>query len=268
MTYQEFIKDCLELSSKIALEKFGNVTHSVKPEDNNQVLTEADLLIGKVIIEKIKKEYPGYNIIDEETGVIDNHSEYTWVIDPIDGTSNFAAGVPTYGIMLGLLKDETPIAGGFSIPDRNEIYLAEKGKGTYCNGVQVSVTTETQLINCLVAYGIDSRKDNPDYTRKESKLLGEIILKIRNIRSSGSEPVDVGYVVSGKYGARVNQYGRIWDVVAPHIIVEEAGGVYTDFWGKQIEYKNPLTKIKENYTCCAASPILHKQLQEIIHKNV
>lgn len=267
MTYQEFIKDCLELSSKIALEKFGNVTHSVKPEDNNQVLTEADLLIGKVIIEKIKKEYPGYNIIDEETGVIDNHSEYTWVIDPIDGTSNFAAGVPTYGIMLGLLKEGTPIAGGFALPATNEIVIAEKGKGAFCNGEKLSVTAEQKLKNCLVAYHIDGHNEDPERTKKEIQLLGEIILQVRNMRNSGAEPIDGLYVAKGKYGALLNQTMRIWDMVAPHIVIEEAGGLFTDFFGKPIDYTNPLAKTTIHFTNCAASPILHKQLQEIIHKN-
>lgn len=265
MSYQDFIKHCLEEGARIANEKFGKVTSTVKPDDNNQVLTEVDLAVGKLIIEKIKKEFPDYNIIDEEAGVIDNGSEFTWVIDPIDGTSNFAAGVPTYGIMLGLLKDSQPIAGGFIVPPRNELFLAEKGMGTTLNGEKISVTKEENLLNCLVAYGIDSRKDNPDFTRSEAKMLGEIILNIRNIRTSGSEPIDMGYVASGKYGARLNQMGKIWDCVAPQIIIEEAGGICTDFWGEPIDYTNPLTKINLNFTQCAASPILHKQLQDIIH---
>src|SRR5690242_9892420 len=95
--YNKFIMDYQLFLNK----SFGNVTGSTKGDDNNQVLTETDVAIGKFLIEKIKQTYPDYNIIDEETGVVDNHSNFTWVIDPIDGTSNFADGVPTYGIMLG-----------------------------------------------------------------------------------------------------------------------------------------------------------------------
>lgn len=268
MNYQNFISNCLTESSKIADGMFGKVSGTNKDRSNSQVLTEADLAIGKFIIEKIKTAYPDYNIIDEEAGVFDNGSEYTWVIDPIDGTSNFAIGVPTYGIMLGLLKGNLPIAGGFVVPPQKEMYLAEKGMGTYLNGVRIFVTTEQKLLNCLVAFGIDGQKDNPEYTRKGIALLGEIILNIRNIRTSGSEPIDVGYVAAGKYGARLNQTMKIWDVVAPQIIVEEAGGSFTDFWGEPIDYTDPLNKTKQNFTCCAASPILHKQLQEIIHRTI
>lgn len=265
MIYQDFLRTCLEQAAKIANDSFGNVSGSVKGSDNNQVLTETDLAIGKFLIEEIKKHYPDYNIIDEETGVIDNHSEYTWVIDPIDGTSNFTVGVPTYGIMIGLLKNAIPIAGGFIIPPTNALYLAEKGKGTSLNGEKISVTNEAKLLNCLVAYGIDGRQDNPEFTRNEAKIIGEIVLHIRNLRSSGSEPIDVGYVASGRYGARLNQYGKIWDVVAPQIIVEEAGGIFTDFWGKPQDYTDALNKTDLNFTCCAAAPQIQKQLQHIIH---
>lgn len=264
MNYQTFLTEALQEASQIANQSFGKVTGATKGEDNNQVLTETDIAIGKLLVEKVQQTYPGYNIIDEEAGVVDNGSNFTWVIDPIDGTSNFANGVPTYGIMMGLLENETPIAGGFIIPPTNELYLAEKGSGTTLNGKKISVTKETNLLNCLVAYGIDGRQDNPEFTRNEAKGIGEIVLQIRNLRSSGSEPIDVGYVASGRYGARLNQYGKIWDVVAPQIIVEEAGGVFTDFWGKQQDYSNPLENTTINYTVCAAAPELHKQLQEII----
>jgi myo-inositol-1(or 4)-monophosphatase len=266
MTYQEFIISCLEESSKIATEKFGKVTHTIKPGDSNQVLTEADLAIAALIIEKIKKEYPDYNIIDEETGVIDNKSEFTWVIDPIDGTSNFAMGVPTYGIMIGLLQGSTPVAGGFALPATSQIVIAEKGKGAFCNGEKISVTSEANLQNCLVAYHIDGHPEDPEQTYKETKLLGEIILKIRNMRNSGAEPIDGLYVANGKYGGLLNQTMRIWDMVAPHIVIEEAGGLFTDFWGKPVDYSNPLQKTKIHFTNCAASPLLHRQLQEIIHR--
>lgn len=268
MKYRTFIEESLLEASKIANNKFGKVTGSRKADDNNQILTEADLAIGKFIIGKIQQQYSGYNIIDEEMGTINKNSEYTWVIDPIDGTSNFAVGIPTYGIMLGLLKGDQPIAGGFVIPPTEEIYLAEKDSGTYLNGKRVHVTREQKLSNCLVAYGIDGHQENPELTKNEVKLLGEIILHIRNLRTSGSEPIDVGWVASGKYGARLNQTGKIWDVVAPQIIVEEAGGIYTDFWGKLIDYSNPLSKIKQNFTCCAASQALHKQIQNIIHSQI
>lgn len=265
MNYSSFIQSVLQEASEIANEKFGKVTGVTKAGDNNQVLTEADLAIGKLILERIKKEYPDYNVIDEEAGVIDNGSEFTWVVDPIDGTSNFANRIPTYGIMSGLLKDAHPIAGGISLPFFKEIYIAEKGKGAFCNGEKISVSSETKLTNSLIAYGIDGHQEDPTVTFDEVKLLGDIILNCRNLRSSNSA-FDFVLVAKGAYGAFLNKTSKIWDNIASHILVEEAGGLYTDFYGKQMNYKNPLTRTNEYFTYCMAAPALHKQLQEIIHK--
>lgn len=264
MSYQEFITEVLQETSLIAKENFGKVAGVVKEGDNNQVLTETDLKIGGVIIERIKKEFPQHNIIDEEAGVIDSRSEYTWVIDPIDGTSNFASGTPTYGIVLGLLKDGVPIAGGFSLPSFSEIYVAEKNKGAYCNGEKVRVSQEARLSNVLVAYGIDGHQESPERTREEAKLLAEIVLGIRNLRSSGSV-FDIAMIARGHYGAGINRTSKIWDNVAQHIVIEEAGGVYTDFFGNAMDYADPISRAQDNFTCLAGSPDLHRQLLAVIH---
>jgi myo-inositol-1(or 4)-monophosphatase len=265
MNYQSFITSVLKEASEIAKEKFGKVSSTIKGGDSNQVLTEADIAIGAYIIQKIKKEYPEYNIIDEEAGAVDNKSEFTWVIDPIDGTSNFANGVPTYGIMLGLLKDATPLAGGIALPYFDQICFAVLGKGAFCNDKKITVTQEKQLINSLVSYGMDGYQNEPEITFNETKLLGEIILKVRNFRNSNC-CFDILMVASGSFAGALNRTSRIWDNVAPQILIEEAGGLYTDFLGKPVDYANPLKKISKNYTYCAASPALHKQLQKIIHE--
>lgn len=266
MLYTDFIKGILSEASEIANKNFGKVSGTVKGNDSNQIVTEIDFKIGNLIIEKIKASFPEYNIIDEEAGVINNNSEFTWVVDPIDGTSNYAIGVPTYGIMLGLLKNTTPVAGGIALPYFKELYTAEKGGGAYRNGEKIEVTKETELIKVAVAYGIDSHREKPEFTRKETKLLGEIILNVRNFRVSNSV-FDTVLVASGKYGANLNQTSKIWDNVGQQIIIEEAGGVYTDYFGNPIDYKNPIARANENYTFCAAPPALHKKLQEIIKNN-
>lgn len=140
--YIKFIEETLKEVSVIAKESFGKVSGITKEGDNNQVLTETDLKVGQTIIEKIKKEFPAHNIIDEEAGVIDNGSNLTWVIDPIDGTSNFANGVQTFGIMFGLMENNIPIAGGIALPAFSEIYVAGKNKGAYCNGEKIKVVVK------------------------------------------------------------------------------------------------------------------------------
>lgn len=264
MDYQSFITKTLNKSSEIATSYFGKVSGSTKTGDNNQVLTDADIEIGKYIVERVGESYPEHNIIDEEAGIIDRNSEYTWVVDPIDGTSNFANGLPHYGIMIGLLQGDSPIAGGIAIPAFSEIYYGQKGKGATCNGKKIKVTQETNLLSSLVAYGIDGHQENPDITKDEMKTLGEIVLNIRNLRSSNSA-YDVCMVMKGKYGALLNKTSKIWDNVAQQIIIEEAEGIYTDYFGKLIDYSNPLTRVNRNFTFCCGAPALHKKLQEIIY---
>jgi len=267
MNYQDFITQTLSNAAEIANSSFGKVSSiSTKSGDNNQVLTETDLAVGKLIVQKIQSAYPDYNIIDEEAGVIDKKSKYTWVVDPIDGTSNFANGLPTYGIMMGLLEDSKAVAGGIILPAFSQLYVAQKSQGAFCNGKKIHVTRETRLLSSLVAYGIDGHQEDPEKTMKETAILAKIILNIRNLRSTNSA-FDMVQVPAGRYGAFLNQTTKIWDNIAIQPIVEEAGGIVTDFWGKPLDYSNPLTRSQENYTICAGSPEFHRQLQEIIHSS-
>ncbi|MBI3486133.1 hypothetical protein HY025_04310 [Candidatus Daviesbacteria bacterium] len=107
MTYLDFLRIALLKASKIAKDYFGKTTSKLKKD--NTVVTEADFAVGKFIIQEIEKAFPSYNIINEETGAVDNGSEFSFVIDPIDGTSNFSQGLPHYGVMLGLLKESEVI---------------------------------------------------------------------------------------------------------------------------------------------------------------
>lgn len=266
MLYQSFIYSTLQSAAKIAQQNFGKVKGATKPEDNNQVLTQTDLDIGQFIISEIQKQFPTHNIIDEEVGVIDNHSEYTWVIDPIDGTSNFAAGVPTYGVMLGLLKNDLPVAGGVALPAFHDIYAAEKKNGIQKNGETFKARVSTdELAKVLFAYGIDSKPHQQEKTKAEAQLIGELVMHFRNLRASNSV-FDVVMLLEGGYGVVLNQNSKIWDNVAQQILVEECGAKYTDFWGKPISYSDKFN-IEKNYTFCTAHTKIHDQVQCIISKN-
>ena len=264
--FTNFLTNAIDEASKLALSFYGNVTATVKSEDNNQVLTEADLAVGKLLVEKATERFPDFNLIDEETGQIDNKSEYTIVIDPIDGTSNFACGLPLYGIFMGILKGDVPVAGAIALPAFGDIYVAEKGKGAFRNGQPIHVSQAAELKNALVAYGIDGHRENPPQTRQETSLLGDIVLAIRNLRSWNSA-FDLAAVADGRYGLFLNMTTKVWDNVAPQIIIEEAGGVFTDFYGKPMDYRDILNRPGENFTVCAGAPTLHRAMQSIVHAN-
>lgn len=258
-----FIQEALTKAASIALKNAGRVQHVVKPEDRNQILTQADIEIGKMITDQIRLAYPNANIIDEELGCLDNGSAFTWVVDPIDGTSNFAAGLPHYGVMLGLLHNDHPVAGGISLPAFDAMYLAIKGKGAWRNGQRTRVSDETDLTMVLSAYGIDGHPNDPERTQREMLQLQKLILSVRNIRTSNSV-YDQAMVAQGSYGICANQTSKIWDNVAQQIIIEESGGVYTDISGMPIDYTNALDRSQENFTWLAGSPELHAQALKAI----
>lgn len=264
INYQNFISESLQKATKVAKANFGKVSSITKPEDNNQVLTKTDLEIGQVLIAAIEKKFPGHNIIDEEAGVIHKNSDFTWVIDPIDGTSNFASASPLYGCMFGLLHENKPVAGGIALPYFSEIFTASSGSGAFCNGKRIHVSNEKRLSDCLVAYGIDGHSDEPEFTREEGKILAEIVLHIRNLRTSNSV-FDIALVAKGSYGAFLNRTSKVWDNVAQQIIIEEAGGKYTNFFGDPIDYSNLMIEPNKNFSFLAASPEIHAQLLQIIN---
>ncbi len=262
--FSTFLRESMEEASALAVQYFGKVTGTVKPGDNNQVLTDADIAVGKLLVQRSREAFPQANIIDEEAGIIDNGSEYTIVIDPIDGTSNFANGLPFFGIFLGVLSGAQPIAGAIALPALGHIYLAEKGKGATRNGQAIRVSSTEELKNALVAYGVDGHQEDPARTHDEVTMLGDIILAIRNLRSSNSA-FDLAAVADGRYGLILSRTSKIWDNVAPQVVIEEAGGVYTDFWGEPMNYSDALHRSQDNYTVCAGAPALHDAVQHIIH---
>lgn len=266
MSYLNFIQTTLQASATIARQNLGKVNSiSVKTGDNNQVLTETDLEIGRLIVTAIRQAYPTHNIIDEEAGIIDNNSTTTWVVDPIDGTSNFSQGLPTYGIMIGVLEGAVPVAGGIVLPSFDELYLGANDTPATKNGQPITVSTKPTLLKSLVSYGIDGHQEDPVRTQKEAKLLGEIILAIRNLRTTNSA-YDMAKMVEGKYGLFLNQTTKIWDNVAVQAVVEAAGGICTDIIGRPLDYSQPLSRVQQNYTICAGAPHLHQQIQVIIGK--
>lgn len=264
MTYDKFIKSVLQESSIIAKKYFQNTLEIDKAGDNNQVLTQADLEIGNYIINRIKVEFPDYNIIDEEAGIINNNSEFTFVVDPIDGTSNFSNGLPHYGIMIGLLHNNVSIAGGAVLPYFNELYYAEKGEGAWLNDKKINVTNQMDFSKTLGCYWIDGFKDNPERTFKDCKKLADYALELRNVRISNSV-YDICKLAEGKYSIVVCTSSKIWDNVPLQIIVEEAGGVFWNENGIRSIYKNPYDTNK-NYNFFAFAKQFETKIIEINKK--
>lgn len=257
--------EALDAGATAAMEHWGTVDERVKDGDPNQVVTDADIAAGREILAVVRRHFPKDSFLDEEAGFIPGSTERTWIIDPIDGTSNFAAGVPLFGVMIGVLAGAEVAAGGVVLPALRETYLAEAGSGAHLNGKAIHVTREGLPENVLVAWGMDSNRDNREVTRCEARQAGEVALEVRNLRSSNSV-FDQMMVARGSYGGCFNFSSRIWDNVAPQAIIKEAGGRYTDLAGNPLEYRKPQERMKANFQWCAAAPAIHEAILQALHR--
>ena len=260
---REILQQALETGGSLLLQHLGRTTRTTIKESISSVVTEADLAAEGAILEVLHGAPEAFNVICEETGYIDRQSEYTWVVDPLDGTSNFAAGLPWFGVIIALFKGDTPVLGGMYLPVDQQLYMAETGRGATRNGKPISVTTSKNLSEHLVSYSFDFRDDKAK-TRAEMEIMASLSRKVRNIRSTNSL-IDFCYTADGRLGAALNQATKIWDIAVPWLMIREGGGTVTDIHGHEIEFDLSAKAVNHNYTIIASGAGLHLSILQSIH---
>ena len=198
-----------EKASKILIRDFGELEKlQVSLKGPSDFVTNSDKKVEKIIIEELTKSRKKFSILSEEIGEVKNSDkENCWIIDPIDGTTNFLHGIPHFAISIALKTKEEIVSGLIFDPIKNEMFYAEKNNGAYFNNQRIRVSKKKNLNECLFATG---GKD-----KIESNL---------NIRRSGSAALDMAYVGAGRYDGYFQKNLNIWDIAAGIIIVKEAGG--------------------------------------------
>jgi len=201
-----------EKASKILIRDFGELENlQVSKKGPQDFVTNADIKTEKIIIEELKKARPNYSIISEENGVEKNKDESNfWIIDPIDGTTNFLHGVPHFAISIALQSNNEIVCGLIFDPIKNELFYAEKNNGAYFNNQRIRVSKKRDINECLFAVG--KGKYNPDLI----------------CRRSGSAALDMAYVASGRFDGYFQNNLNLWDIAAGIIIVKEAGGIINE----------------------------------------
>lgn len=260
------IRKALREAGNILMENFGKIVDYTVKESQSSIVTKADLESEKKIIEIILEKFPDHNTLGEETGFQNRNSEFTWVIDPLDGTSNFAFGIPWFGVIICLLKNDIPFMAGCFLPVQNELYFAEKGKGAIRNGEKIKVSGETELKNILAAYSLDYSEE-PGKTEREAKVIQQVVSRIRNLRSTNCI-IDFCYTADGKLGACMNQTTKIWDIAGPGLIIEEAGGKVTDIQGNNFDFSLNVDNYNRNFTIVGSNKILHFELIKILNNGL
>jgi myo-inositol-1(or 4)-monophosphatase len=206
----------------------GEFTISSK-EGINDLVTEADLASEKAIFEIIKNDYPDHFLLSEETGEIVTDSSYKWIIDPIDGTVNFAHGLPLCCVSIGLEQDGHMIMGAVYNPFVKEFFFAQKGYGATLNDKKIAVSQETSVLtSCLVTGFPYTYLDQPN---GPLEVFSRLIRGGVPVRRLGSAAIDLCWVAAGRFDGFYEHKLNAWDSAAGYLMVEEAGGRVSDFTG-------------------------------------
>tara|TARA_B110001454_G_C12589922_1_gene379745 strand:- start:28 stop:768 length:741 start_codon:yes stop_codon:yes gene_type:complete len=202
-----------EKASRALIRDFGEIEKlQVSIKGPTDFVSNADIKAEKIIIEELKKARPNYSIISEEEGSESNKDKKnTWIIDPIDGTTNFLHGVPHFAISIALKFEDEIVSGLIYDPIMDEMFYAEKNNGSFFNNQRIRVSKKKELNSCLFATG--GKSEN------EIELI---------IRKSGSAALDMAYVAAGRYDGYFQNDLNLWDIAAGIIIVKEAGGLVNE----------------------------------------
>lgn len=218
------------------------------------LVTEADLGSEKMVIEEIRKYFPEDSILGEEGTTYEGSNPYRWIIDPVDGTTNYAHRLPLYGICLGLENLETKRIdmGIVSFPAMGEVYHAIRGKGAFKNDKKIVVSPTDHLIDALVSTGFPYEKKS----RMESIIenLRSVLLSVRDVRRTGVASLDLCWVAEGRFDAYYEENLKPWDMAAASIIVEEAGGKLSTFDGNDFSIFAP--------NLLATNSIIHRLMMD------
>lgn len=250
---QKQVEPIIRKAGEILLSFYGkNLIKHYKPQHG--FATEADLASEKFLIEELGKVLPQASFFAEESGKSGKPNEYCWVIDPLDGTTNFAHQIPYFCISIALTHNDVPIFGMIYQPLEDELFLAQKDKGAYLNNQKISVSHPNQLEKSLFVVGFPyNRGIHYDH-------LLERVKRVRahsySFRYFGAAALDQAYVAAGRLDASILEDLAWWDIAAGMIIIQEAGGVVTTFDNKLVT--------PEFVTYVSGSPEMHEQMISLL----
>jgi len=241
-------------AGQILLDKFGRKINVLK-KGNTNLVTAADLASERFIIEKIRTFYPKHAILAEESGaaIANSESVWKWIIDPLDGTTNYAHGYPCFCVTIALEHAEQIVVAATFDPTREEMFAAERGQGASLNGRKIRVSETERLQEALLVTGYPydaTRREN--FTRHFSKFIA----KARGLRRDGSAAIDMAYVACGRFDGFWEEGLNAWDVAAGLLLIEEAGGRVSYYDDSPFSvYRPPI---------CASNGLIHAEMLEVL----
>ena len=224
----------------------------------NDFVTEVDHASEQAIIETLLGAYPDHGILAEESGTErgNPHSDHIWIIDPLDGTTNFIHGFPVYCVSIALQVRGRIEQAVVYDPTRNDLFTATKGRGAYMNERRIRVSKRVRLNECLISTGFPFRPE--DDFNKYLRLMGDVMQRTAGLRRPGAAALDLAYVAAGFSDGFFELGLQPWDMAAGALLVTEAGGLVGNFTGD--------ANYLEHKECMAASPRIYAQLVPLLHK--
>jgi myo-inositol-1(or 4)-monophosphatase len=218
-------------AGEIQRERYGQ---DVKVEKKGEIdlVTEVDHACEAAILEVIRARFPDHDIMTEEADLARTGSRYVWIVDPLDGTTNFAHSYPMFSASIALTVDGESVAGAVFDPLRDELFTAEKGAGAHLNGRRLSVTPEDRLIQSLIITGFPY--DLHERLVERLTPFIRVMARARAVRRAGSAAIDLSYVAAGRADGFWEAVLQPWDMAAGRLLVEEAGGTVTRFDGTTV----------------------------------
>ncbi len=242
-------------AGRILKENLNGIRDITYKGDINLV-TEMDMRSERTIVELLRASFPDHGIVAEEETTIRNSSGFTWIIDPLDGTTNYEHGYPCFSVSIALEHDGDVISGVVYDPMRDELFSAEKGRGASLNGAAISVSGTDTLIKSLLATGFpydrkESEKNNLDYFHR-------LLMASQEVRRDGSAALDLCYVAAGRFDGFWELKLKPWDVAAGNLIVREAGGLVSDLSGNSFDLHAE--------EILATNGRIHQQMVEVLQR--
>lgn len=234
---------------------FETILEKEEKEDQSFV-TRADKEADEIIINLIKNNYPSHQIVTEENGTLGESSEYSWVVDPLDGTLNFTRGLPIFATAIAVVKDKKPIIRVVYNPITNSLYTVEKGKGAFWNGEKIEVSVVNNLKDSIVSMGRSRSSDNKE---KTLGFYNRFYHELKSQRVLGSSSLELAWVAAGRLEGFIAVGLNNWDFFAGLLLVQESRGRVTDFAGG--EWKNSCNHF------LASNGRIHKDLLDLINQS-
>ncbi|MDA0195949.1 MAG: inositol monophosphatase family protein [Bacteroidetes bacterium] len=233
MEASKFLPEVIDIAKKagafIRNESLKFTIEQAEYKGLNDLVSYVDKESEKMIVSALQVIFPEAGFITEEGTITKNSDDFNWVIDPLDGTSNFIHGIPMYAVSIALMKGKKSLLGVVYEVNRDECFYALKGGGAYCNEKPISVSRALKLSESLIATGFPIFNFNN--LRAYLKILKQLMKKCHGMRRMGSAAVDLCYVACGRADAYFEYNLNSWDIAAGTLIVQEAGGTVTDFSG-------------------------------------